>query len=203
MTTTYTILAWQSSEAERRHLANCLMGSSYKLAPGGSSAFQEDVTALLLPVRQTEERSALTQIAYWRHRRRDLLIVVTSEDTLLVKAAIDAGADDFIAAPVRPERLCLTLNHLTEKANLKRQLHALANGKPMELAEQPKEYIHPMTDQQLTEKIRPLDQIERDAIEDAIRFCQGDVRKAAHFLNVSAATVYRRLKKWNTELSPA
>ncbi len=212
------ILAWQSSEAERRHLATCLATSNYQLAPSGSTALQDDVTALTLPVRQGEERAALAQITHWRQRRRDLPIVAIIDAPSLAAAVIDAGADDFIQAPVQAERLRLTLDHLIETANLKSQIRALSQSRPqtmssghattssgqMALAESAREYNHAMTDQQLTEQIRPLDQIERDAIENAIRCCQGDVRKAAHFLNVSAATVYRRIKKWNSDqMSPA
>ena len=48
----------------------------------------------------------------------------------------------------------------------------------------------------LAELIRPIDEIERDAIERAIELCGGDVRKAAVFLGISPATVYRKLKHW-------
>lgn len=49
---------------------------------------------------------------------------------------------------------------------------------------------------QLAEKIRPLSEVERKAIEEALKFCDGDVRKAAVFLDIAPATIYRRLKAW-------
>lgn len=48
----------------------------------------------------------------------------------------------------------------------------------------------------LARAIRPLDQVEREAIEKALRLCNDDVRKAAVFLNVAPATIYRKLRAW-------
>ncbi len=48
----------------------------------------------------------------------------------------------------------------------------------------------------LAAAIRPLDDVERDAIESAVAKCGGDVRKAAVFLGVSPATIYRKQKTW-------
>jgi two-component system repressor protein LuxO len=38
--------------------------------------------------------------------------------------------------------------------------------------------------------------VERDAIERAIRICGGNIPKAAHFLGVSASTLYRKKQSW-------
>jgi DNA-binding NtrC family response regulator len=48
----------------------------------------------------------------------------------------------------------------------------------------------------LAAAIRPLDDVEREAIERAVGLCAGDVRKAAVFLGVSPATIYRKQKSW-------
>lgn len=48
----------------------------------------------------------------------------------------------------------------------------------------------------LAAAIRPLDDVEREAIENAVSLCGGDVRKAAVFLGVSPATIYRKQKNW-------
>lgn len=47
------------------------------------------------------------------------------------------------------------------------------------------------------DEIRPLEQIERDAIEHAIEICDGNVRMAATYLEVSPATLYRKRAKWD------
>ena len=49
---------------------------------------------------------------------------------------------------------------------------------------------------ELAKLIRPLEQIERQAIEQATELCGGDVRKAAVFLGIAPATIYRKLKSW-------
>ena len=51
----------------------------------------------------------------------------------------------------------------------------------------------------LAEAIRPMHEVEREAIERAVRLCAGDVRKAAVFLNLSPATIYRKQKQWRAE----
>jgi len=51
----------------------------------------------------------------------------------------------------------------------------------------------------LAEAIRPMHEVERDAIERAVDMCAGDVRKAAVFLNLSPATIYRKQKQWRSE----
>ncbi|HEY5789995.1 MAG TPA: sigma-54 dependent transcriptional regulator [Gammaproteobacteria bacterium] len=48
----------------------------------------------------------------------------------------------------------------------------------------------------LAEAIRPLAELEREAIERAVRLCDGNVPRAAHFLGISAATVYRKKSAW-------
>lgn len=45
--------------------------------------------------------------------------------------------------------------------------------------------------------IRPLWQVERDAIESAIQQCGGNIPLAAAWLGVSASTIYRKIKTWN------
>ncbi len=44
--------------------------------------------------------------------------------------------------------------------------------------------------------IRPLWQIEKDAIEHAIAACQGNIPKAAVLLGISASTIYRKKQTW-------
>jgi two-component system repressor protein LuxO len=45
-------------------------------------------------------------------------------------------------------------------------------------------------------RIRPLAEVEREAIEEAIRLCGGNVPKAAAFLGVSPSTLYRKREAW-------
>ncbi|MGI9451649.1 MAG: sigma-54-dependent transcriptional regulator [Geminicoccaceae bacterium] len=56
---------------------------------------------------------------------------------------------------------------------------------------------------QLASQIRPLAEVERDTIEQALRLCDGDVRKAAVFLEIAPATIYRKLKSWEQASKPS
>lgn len=53
------------------------------------------------------------------------------------------------------------------------------------------------------EHIRPLAEVEREAIERAIRICGGNIPRAAHFLGVSASTLYRKKQSWEGKGQPA
>jgi DNA-binding NtrC family response regulator len=44
--------------------------------------------------------------------------------------------------------------------------------------------------------ITPLWQVERAAIEDAIRICNGNIPRAAALLEVSPSTIYRKRQAW-------
>lgn len=48
----------------------------------------------------------------------------------------------------------------------------------------------------LAELIKPMPEVEREVIERAIDLCGGNVPTAAHYLQVSAATIYRKRNSW-------
>lgn len=50
--------------------------------------------------------------------------------------------------------------------------------------------------ERLAEQIRPLAEVEKEAIENALDLCEEDVRKAAVLLGIAPATIYRKLKAW-------
>lgn len=50
-----------------------------------------------------------------------------------------------------------------------------------------------------TEQLRPLWQIEKEAIENAITRCGENIPRAAAMLEVSASTIYRKLQAWEQE----
>ncbi|MEQ9641308.1 MAG: sigma-54 dependent transcriptional regulator [Alphaproteobacteria bacterium] len=47
-------------------------------------------------------------------------------------------------------------------------------------------------------EVRPLADVERDAIERAIAACDGNIPKAAALLDISASTIYRKRLNWKT-----
>jgi len=48
----------------------------------------------------------------------------------------------------------------------------------------------------ITDGVQPLWQVEKDAIEHAISYCDGNIPKAAALLDVSASTIYRKRERW-------
>lgn len=53
-------------------------------------------------------------------------------------------------------------------------------------------FIEPRSEQE----IPSMEQIERHAIQTALRLCGGSVPKASHYLGISAATIYRKKAAW-------
>lgn len=51
----------------------------------------------------------------------------------------------------------------------------------------------------ITDKIIPLWLVEKQAIEQAIDLCEGNIPKAAALLEVSPSTIYRKLQRWTDE----
>ena len=49
------------------------------------------------------------------------------------------------------------------------------------------------------ETVKKLWEVERDTIEDAIIFCDGNIPKAANLLGVAPSTIYRKRTAWITE----
>jgi DNA-binding NtrC family response regulator len=47
-----------------------------------------------------------------------------------------------------------------------------------------------------TPAIRTLQEVEREAIEEAIARCDGNIPKAAALLDISASTIYRKRQFW-------
>ncbi|VAW01726.1 Response regulator of zinc sigma-54-dependent two-component system [hydrothermal vent metagenome] len=54
---------------------------------------------------------------------------------------------------------------------------------------------------QAVEDIRPLWQCEKEIIEAAIEICDGNISRAAGYLDVNPSTIYRKIKSWK-ELDP-
>ena len=50
--------------------------------------------------------------------------------------------------------------------------------------------------------IRPLADVEREAIEHAIAVCEGNIPKAAALLDVSPSTIYRKKQGWEQDAMP-
>ncbi len=66
---------------------------------------------------------------------------------------------------------------------------------PAEPAPPPPRLPQPLT----PDAIKPLWEVEKDAIEDAITACDGNIPRAAALLQISASTIYRKRLAWQAE----
>jgi DNA-binding NtrC family response regulator len=110
------------------------------------------------------------------------VVVITADGSL--NRAVEAmreGALDFLVKPFNADRLLITLGNVLERRRLNSMVESLSShagengGKP---------------------QILPLHVTERNAIEQAIQACDGNVVRAAALLEISASTVYRKLAHW-------
>ncbi|KAB1453788.1 quorum-sensing sigma-54 dependent transcriptional regulator LuxO [Vibrio panuliri] len=91
--------------------------------------------------------------------------------------------------------------------NVLRNVVVLNNGKEIRLDMLPPPLNQPMYDNVITlqqekevlsvHEIFPLWLTEKRAIEQAIKACEGNIPKAAGYLDVSPSTIYRKLQAWN------
>ena len=56
--------------------------------------------------------------------------------------------------------------------------------------------VRPVPPPVVNEAVRPLWQVEKQAIDQAVELCGGNIPKAAALLDVSASTIYRKLQRW-------
>jgi len=52
----------------------------------------------------------------------------------------------------------------------------------------------------VTQKIHPLWQLEKKAIEEAIEYCDGNIVLAAKLLEISKSNIYNKLQLWNISI---
>lgn len=93
--------------------------------------------------------------------------------------------------------------------NVLRNVVVLNNGKEITMSMLPPPLNRPMENQIKVElvgkqepsvhDIFPLWLTEKKAIEQAIKACDGNIPKAAGYLDVSPSTIYRKLQAWNTK----
>ena len=93
--------------------------------------------------------------------------------------------------------------------NVLRNVVVLNNGKEITMSMLPPPLNRPMENQIKVElvgkqepsvhDIFPLWLTEKKAIEQAIKACDGNIPKAAGYLDVSPSTIYRKLQAWNAK----
>jgi two-component system repressor protein LuxO len=93
--------------------------------------------------------------------------------------------------------------------NVLRNVVVLNNGREIDLAmlppplNQPSKneirVTRPQNETVSVQDIFPLWLTEKNAIEQAIKACDGNIPKAAGYLDVSPSTIYRKLQAWNAK----
>jgi DNA-binding NtrC family response regulator len=148
---------------------------------------QNPTDAVLLDLR-LPDMDGLDVLKQIRTHEFPAAVVVITADGSLNRAveAMREGALDFLVKPFNADRLLITLGNVLERRRLNSMIESLsghaavenggANGSKPE--------------------ILPLHITERNAIEQAIRACDGNVVRAAALLEISASTVYRKLAHW-------
>ncbi len=139
--------------------------------------------AVLLDLR-LPDMDGLDVLKQIRTRAFPPAVVVITADGSLNRAveAMREGALDFLVKPFNADRLLITLGNVLERRRLNSMIESLSG--------------HAGDGNGNGTKIDPLHVTERNAIEQAIRACDGNVVRAAALLEISASTVYRKLAHW-------
>jgi len=144
---------------------------------------QRRTDAVLLDLR-LPDMDGLDVLKHIRSREIHAAVVVITADGSLNRAveAMREGALDFLVKPFNADRLLITLGNVLERRRLNSMVESLSghggNGGA-------------------GPAIQPLHITERNAIEQAIRACDGNIVKAAALLEISASTIYRKLAHWH------
>ena len=139
--------------------------------------------AVLLDLR-LPDMDGLDVLKHIRAREFQVAVVVITADGSLNRAveAMREGALDFLVKPFNADRLLITLGNVLERRRLNSMVESLSSHAGAENGDGP--------------KVLPLHVTERNAIEQAIRACDGNVVRAAGLLEISASTIYRKLAHW-------
>lgn len=144
--------------------------------------------AVLLDLR-LPDMDGLDVLKHIRAREFQVAVVVITADGSLNRAveAMREGALDFLVKPFNADRLLITLGNVLERRRLNSMIESLSGhagpGENGGNGNGP--------------KVLPLHVTERNAIEQAIRACDGNVVRAAGLLEISASTIYRKLATWH------
>jgi two-component system repressor protein LuxO len=145
--------------------------------------------AVLLDLR-LPDMDGLDVLKRIRSREFPVAVVVITADGSLNRAveAMREGALDFLVKPFNADRLLITLGNVLERRRLNSMVESLSGHAGGENGH---------GENGNGPKIQPLHVTERNAIEQAIRACDGNVVRAAALLEISASTIYRKLATWH------
>lgn len=143
-----------------------------------------------------------------RERGDDIIEIAYS---LLGFMSKEEGKDFIRLAPEVVERFCRFEwpGNVRQLQNVLRNVVVLNNGREIDFAMLPPplnlpsqneiSIMRPQSDTISVQDIFPLWLTEKNAIEQAIKACDGNIPKAAGYLDVSPSTIYRKLQAWNAK----
>jgi len=145
------------------------------------------------------DMDGLELLGYLRDREQELSVVVVSAvkgvDTIV--EAIRLGASDFLAKPVRRERLLGAVRQAVEWTRLKRRVDDLETRLRRMGRHEPRPRLAPTPIPHPPERRSPsipdLQTLEQQAIERALRHTGGNVSEAARRLGIGRTTLYRKM----------
>jgi DNA-binding NtrC family response regulator len=130
---------------------------------------RENIGVALLDAATITDHLDLTKTIKKRSARIEVLIADERATIPSAVAAIKAGATDYLEKPV---------NEVTLESAISQALNSYRNFQG---------------------SVRPLDELERQAIEDALAQANGDKLEAARLLSIGKTTLYRKLREYGRD----
>lgn len=137
---------------------------------GGTSS----IDALCVGISDSSRFEWLHQI---QSRDAELPVIVVTGDEAIADRAMRAGAYDVLVRPVQSTQIQRTVRRAVERR--------VATRAVTELSRRLAQYEG--------DEVVPIRELERQAIERALKATRGSVTKAAKLLGIGRATLYRRL----------
>jgi DNA-binding NtrC family response regulator len=127
---------------------------------------REDVGVALLDAATIDDHLDVTKAIKRKSARVEVLITDERATITAAVAAIKAGASDYLEKPV---------NEATLESAISQSLDAYRN---------------------FQSSVMPLEELERQAIEEALAQAEGDKMQAARLLSIGKTTLYRKLREY-------
>jgi DNA-binding NtrC family response regulator len=127
---------------------------------------REDVGVALLDAATIDDHLDVTKAIKRKSARVEVLITDERATITAAVAAIKAGASDYLEKPV---------NEATLESAILQSLDAYRN---------------------FQSSVKPLEELERQAIEEALAQAEGDKMQAARLLSIGKTTLYRKLREY-------
>ncbi|MBV9125561.1 MAG: response regulator [Planctomycetes bacterium] len=135
---------------------------------------------------------AFLQEVLQRHPALAVILLTDPGSIQSAVAGLQLGAFDYLTRPPDLHRLRIILSHGVEKRRLHQRLQFLEQLLGSSATPGP-------TDKGL----RPIEQLEKEAILEGLHHTQGNVREVARLLGLGQATVYRKIKRYRIVRSRA